>query len=236
MLFAAQARLATGAAPRMLELDSGRGVARRAFSWRVMKAVAVNADEAAPSAAPELAEEAQWMRAIARGDAAAYRALSTRYLTRIVRYAARVLGDASEAEDVAQETFLRLWKHAERWQPKAKPSTWLYRVAHNLCVDRLRARRPGDAEALERQSVGDRPSQLLARKQLAAEVEAALQSLPERQRAAIVLSHYEGLSNPEAAAVLGVGVEAVESLLSRGRRALKQRLQSVQRSSEGEGT
>jgi RNA polymerase sigma-70 factor (ECF subfamily) len=176
------------------------------------------------------------MTLIAGGDASAYRALSERYLGRILRYSTRLLADPAEADDVAQETFLRLWKHADRWQPKAKPSTWLYRVAHNLCVDRLRVRRAGDADALERHSVGDRPSSLLARKQLAAEVQAALEALPERQRAAIVLSHYEGLSNPEAADVLGVGVEAVESLLSRGRRALKQRLQPLHARSEGEET
>lgn len=169
-------------------------------------------------------EEVAWLAQVGAGDARAYRALSDRYLAGILNYATRILSDRSEAEDVAQETFLRLWTHAERWEPRARPSTWLYRVAHNLCIDRLRKHRPTSSDDLDRRSTGDRPSGLLERKELAAEVQGALDALPERQRAAIVLSHYQGLSNPEIAAVLEVGVEAVESLLSRGRRTLRQRL------------
>jgi RNA polymerase sigma-70 factor (ECF subfamily) len=172
---------------------------------------------------------------VGSGDAQAYRVLSERHLTSILRYAARVLGDTTEAEDVAQETFLRLWQEARRFEVRqAKPSTWLYRIAHNLCIDRLRRRREVGSDALDRRSGGDRPSGLYDRKELASAVQAALSALPERQRAAVVLVHYEGMDNIEAAEVLGCGVEAVESLLARGRRALREQLTKLYAQFKGE--
>jgi RNA polymerase sigma-70 factor (ECF subfamily) len=162
------------------------------------------------------------MQRVAEGDPSAYRILSERHLTAILRYSARMLSDPAEAEDVTQETFLRLWQHAGRYQAQgSKPTTWLYRIAHNLCVDRIRRRRPADDSALERQASSDRPSGLLHRKRVVAEVQAALAALPERQRAALVLCHYEGLSNPEAAEVLGCRLHALESLLARARGSLR---------------
>jgi len=172
----------------------------------------------------EAEADAARMRRVGDGDAAAFRELSQRHLAPVTRYAARLLGDAAEAEEVAQETFLRLWQQAPRWQPRAKVSTWLYRVAHNQCIDRLRRRREAGPAALDRMSVGTRPSQLLADKQVALEVELALAELPERQRAAVSLVHYQGLGGTEAAEVLEISVEALESLLARGRRALRERL------------
>jgi RNA polymerase sigma-70 factor (ECF subfamily) len=172
---------------------------------------------------------------VAGGDAQAYRMLSERHLASILRYAARLLADPVEAEDVAQETFLRLWQEARRFEPRsAKPITWLYRIAHNLCVDRLRRRREVGSDALDRKSGGDRPSGLYDRKELATEVQAALSALPERQRAAVALVHYEGMDNTEAAQVLGCGVEAVESLLARGRRALRERLAKLYEQFKGQ--
>jgi RNA polymerase sigma-70 factor (ECF subfamily) len=171
---------------------------------------------------PDDSDDDALIRAVASGDAGAYRALAERYLAPIVRYASRLLGDAHEAEDVAQETFLRLWQQASRYEARGhKPSTWLYRVAHNLCVDRLRKRRPEANESPDEREGGERPSGELAKKELAAAVHAALTALPERQRAAIALIHDEGMSQTEAAEVLGCGVEAVESLLSRARRTLR---------------
>lgn len=162
---------------------------------------------------------------ISGGDAGAYREFSERHLAAILRYAFRLLGDVSEAEDVTQETFLRVWQRAADYQPRGgKPTTWLYRIAHNLCIDRLRRRRKQDPAALDRLSSGDRPADQLDRAHVAAEVSAALESLPERQRAALVLCHYEGLSNLEAAEVLGCRVHALESLLARARRALRESL------------
>jgi RNA polymerase sigma-70 factor (ECF subfamily) len=166
--------------------------------------------------------ELELMRRTAKGDAAAFRILSDLHLSKIMNFAYRLLHDRAEAEDVAQETFLRLWKEAARYEPKAKVTTWLHRIAHNLCVDRLRARREKvSTDAVEEVRTSIEPGGLLDRKETATAVERAMANLPERQRAAIALVHYQGLGNQEAAEVLGIGVEAVESLLSRGRRALR---------------
>jgi RNA polymerase sigma-70 factor (ECF subfamily) len=165
------------------------------------------------------------------GDAGAYRVLAERYLPGIVRYATRMLGGQAEGEEIAQETFLRLWRDASRYEARgARASTWLYRIAHNLCIDRLRARKPeGSSEELV---AGERTSTPHAQRELAEQVTRALDALPERQRAAIALVHYEEKSHEEAAQVLGCGVQAVESLLARARKALRERLAAY----HGEGT
>jgi RNA polymerase sigma-70 factor (ECF subfamily) len=180
-------------------------------------------------------EEIALMARVGEGDSQAYRALCDHFLPKIVAYAQRLLGSPAEAEDVAQETFLRLWTQASKWQPSARLSTWIFRIAHNLCVDRLRKRREVGGVEPERFSIGDRPSALMVRKQVADAVELALSGLPERQRAAIALSHYEGLTNPEIAEVLEVSVEAVESLLSRGRRSLRKDLAALHAHLQGQG-
>jgi RNA polymerase sigma-70 factor (ECF subfamily) len=134
-------------------------------------------------------------------------------------------GDQAEAQDVAQETFLRLWSELDRWEPRARLSAWLHRVAHNLCIDRLRARRQirlGDeTEAVDPQEgVAARLEQF----QRSAALEHAFGVLPERQRAAVTLVYHQGLSNREAAEVLGVEIDALESLLARGRQGLRKLL------------
>ena len=162
---------------------------------------------------------------VANGDEHAYRELAQRYLAPILRYAARILGDAAEGEDVAQETFLRLWQQASRYESReAKPTTWLYRIAHNLCIDRLRRRRDVSSEHAADAPSADRTGARLDRQELVAELSRALAALPERQRAAIVLVHHEGMSQGEAAAVLDCRVDAVESLLARARRSLREQL------------
>src|SRR5262245_27924226 len=123
------------------------------------------------------------MRRTAKGDAVAFRALADAHLSKIMNYAYRLLHDRSEAEDVAQETFLRLWKDAGRFEPKARVTTWLHRIAHNLCIDRLRGRREQPSETLDEERTSQEPGGLLERKQAALEVERALAALPERQRA-----------------------------------------------------
>lgn len=137
--------------------------------------------------------------------------------------ARRMLGDAGEAEDVAQEVFVRAWKQAPRWAPGAgKFDTWMHRVALNLCYDRLRRRREHPmAEPPERPDPSASAEQGLADQDLSRRVEAAVAALPERQREAVVLCHYQELTNIEAAELMGVSVEALESLLSRGRRGLR---------------
>ena len=164
--------------------------------------------------------------AYGNGDAAAARALTLRLTPRVLGYAARLLSDRAEAEDVAQEAMLRLWRVAPEWrQGEAKVTTWLYRVVSNLCTDRLRKAR-GVALDTVPEPEDDAPG-AEAGLQETARAEAlqqALDALPERQKQAVVLRHIEGLSNPEIAAVMDIGVEAVESLTARGKRALAAKL------------
>ncbi|MEJ6502462.1 MAG: RNA polymerase sigma factor [Rhodobacterales bacterium] len=156
------------------------------------------------------------------GDSMAAASLTARLTPMVFRLAKRLLSDAAEAEDVTQEGMLRLWKIAPEWrQGEAKVSTWLYRVTTNLCTDRLRKRRGvaldaiaepmDDTPGIEARMISDNRAEAL---------NGALAKLPDRQREAVVLRHIEGLANPEIAEVLDISVEAVESLIARGKRGL----------------
>jgi len=158
------------------------------------------------------------------GDSHAANALVRALLPRVFRVAQRVLHDAAEAEDVAQEAFIRAWKAAKTWKPgAAKFETWVHRVTLNLCFDRLRRRKrlvhedAAPEQADDTASAGDG----MFDAQRSKRIRQAMEALPERQRAAIVLCHFEEMGNIEAAAALEVSIEALESLLSRGRRALR---------------
>lgn len=160
-----------------------------------------------------------------RGDAQAVRELVGRKLPRVLNLARRMLCDPAEAEDVAQETFLRAWKAAPTWRPgKARFDTWLHRVALNLCYDRLRLRKRIGGEPPDLPDEGPGPGRGLEAADVGRRVEAALAALPARQREAVALVHYQELSAAEASALMGVSIEALESLLSRGRRALRDAL------------
>ena len=156
-------------------------------------------------------------------DASAFRALVERHLPTLLGVARRMLRDDAEAEDVAQEALIKLWQAAgslELGAAGARP--WLRRVATNLCIDRIRSRRRTDVtDEVPEQEV--EPDQLtgLVEVDLASRVNHALHALPERQRLALTLFHYEGLSQIEVGSILGVSDEAVESLLSRARRAVR---------------
>jgi RNA polymerase sigma-70 factor (ECF subfamily) len=159
---------------------------------------------------------------VARGDGACARELVARKLPRLLALARRMLSDPVEAEDVAQEVMLRVWRQAPRWRPgAARFDTWMHRVALNLCYDRLRRRRDRPMEPSDMPDPGPAPDRGLIAADIGARVEEAMAALPHRQREAIVLCHYQELSNIEAAALIGVSVEALESLLSRGRRSLR---------------
>ena len=158
----------------------------------------------------------------ANGDPGAARALTLRLTPRVLGFAARMLSDRTEAEDVAQEAMLRLWRMAPDWQQgEARVATWLYRVASNLCLDRLRRSRPrGLDEVAEPEDATPGVVARLIEADRALALDEALAALPDRQRQAVVLRHIEGLTNPEIAAVMDIGVEAVESLVARGKKGL----------------
>jgi RNA polymerase sigma-70 factor (ECF subfamily) len=164
----------------------------------------------------------------ANGDPLAARELTRRLAPRALGVATRVLGDRAEAEDITQEAMMRLWRAAPEWQQgQAKVSTWLYRVVMNLCIDRKRRLKHGSvgiedvpepvdpalsaAEKLQEHSRWDA-------------LQAALMTLSDRQRQAVVLRHIEELSNPDIARIMDISVEAVESLTARGKRALAKAL------------
>lgn len=161
-----------------------------------------------------------------QGDRAAAQLLVHRHLPKMLSLARRMLGNGAAAEDATQDAFLKLWIHAPRWRPgAARFETWLYRVTLNQCYDRLRKRKTAGLE--EAGLVADTAPDPEAQSQasgIAGHVHTALATLPERQRAAILLCHFDGCGNIEAAEILGVSVEALESLLARGRRTLKEKL------------
>ncbi|MEQ3626092.1 MAG: RNA polymerase sigma factor [Celeribacter sp.] len=158
----------------------------------------------------------------ANGDRSAARSLTLRLTPAVVAQARRMLRDQAEADDVAQEAMLRLWRIAPDWRPgEAKVTTWLYRVTANLCTDRLRKRRGiGLDQIAEPEDDTPRAEERLQFAARAEALEQALDALPDRQREAVALRHIEGWSNPEIATAMDITVEAVESLTARGKRAL----------------
>lgn len=166
------------------------------------------------------------MAEVAAGNRVAFAALTRRHLRASVGLARRIVGNDHDAEEIVQDSFLQVWRHAPDWSgERARFTTWLYRIVVNRSISSGRKRRfePLD-EAMEMPSPEpDALAEVVAR-QLAARADAAIAALPERQRAALGLCYYQGLSCAEAAEVLQVSVSAMESLLVRARRVLKARL------------
>jgi len=165
----------------------------------------------------------------AKGDGDAFRVLMERHARRGLRLAMRIMGNASDADEIVQDAFLRLWTKAETWQPgRGKFTTWFFRILVNLCLDRRRRASP-----LPLESAGDPPDprqSALAKiyeDEVGLAVRQAIGELPERQRAALVLCYYEEMSNLEAAETLSISVSALEALLVRARRTLKTKLASL---------
>ena len=171
------------------------------------------------------ASEKELMLLIAKGDKNAFAVLMRQHIASVLNFNKQYL--SLEAEDITQEAFIRLWNKAPEWQNKGiSPKAWLMRVSYNLCIDTLRKQK---TLALEEQEIclvdpqNTVEQQLIERSDFQHQLN-ALNTLPERQRTAITLCAYHGLNNKQAAAVLSISVDALESLLARGRRKIKQQL------------
>lgn len=171
------------------------------------------------------------MLAVCQGDQSAYQTLVRQHLKSISHYAYRVLGNQRDTEDIAQEVFLRMWTNASKWQPeKAKLSTWLHRITYNLCVDHLRKHGNTQLEDnFDDAGVTDplAESHSIEQQQQSKALDRAIANLPENQRSALMLCHYGGFSNKEAADIMNISVKALESNISRARRSLRTQLEET---------
>ena len=180
------------------------------------------------------------MTRVAEGDEDAFEALVLRHQTSVLNRIYRFVGDRTQAKDLSQEVFLRVWQAAKNYEAKAKFTTWVYRIASNLCLNELKSARrrkwfpfhrsDGDSEnAIEETFSDGSPTaeDLLLAKERTRKISEALQSLPENQRMAIILKRYDDLSYEEIARVMGCSISAVESLLVRAKRALQEKLEEL---------
>lgn len=169
------------------------------------------------------------MAATARGDAQAFAGLVDRHADRIVAFAFTVLGSRSEAEDVSQDVFITLWQKAGEWQPsRSKLTTWLFQITRNAALNYRQRTRGREVhwhdQPPEVPGSGPDPEQTAVADDQQRQLDVALARLPEQQRSALLLVHREGLSNRDAAAAMGCSIKALESLLVRGRRQLRDAL------------
>ena len=190
----------------------------------------------APDSTPEMAdvvydEDSELLDKLATGDEVAFRTLVERHIDRAYAIALRIVGNAADAEDVVQDTMLKIWSHRGRWQHgRAKFSTWLYRVISNRCIDLRRKPRTENVETVPEVADGQPGAvEIIERNELNGMLELAMQRLPEQQRIAVIFSYHENMSNGEIAQVMDTTVAAVESLLKRGRQQLRQLLRKHER-------
>lgn len=190
--------------------------------------------ETTPSPDPNNAIDVALMRRVATGDERAFRELVERHQNAVIGTVAKMLNDATEAEDIAQRVFLRIWKHAKRWRPEAKFTTYLFTITRNLVYNESRRRsRKREVSAEERQDdsgfepAGDarsEPDAEALKSEMHDEIDQAIQSLPEAQRTAVILYSYESMPYEEIAKILDSSVSSVKSLLFRARGTLREKL------------
>lgn len=192
-------------------------------TWRLERTSAMIPTSNPAMSMPFSDPDASDIKHAAAGDSNAFARLLDRHLERLHRLAWRSLGNEADAQDVVQDAFLRAYLQLPRWRHgQARFSTWLYRVTFNLCQDRLRSRRESlPVETLALADAGHTPDTAFEQQDRQRRLGQAIANLPQRQREALLLCHYEGLSNTEAAAVLKISTAAIESLLARARRNLR---------------
>jgi RNA polymerase sigma-70 factor (ECF subfamily) len=188
-----------------------------------------------PARTEEDAEDVRLMELVSAGDSAAFEQLVERHQRLVVGTVTRMLGNSSDAEDIAQQVFVRVWKSAKRYVPRAKFTTWLLKITRNLVFNELRRRSrhpqvPLQAEAEEeerpiRDENAVAPDAAMLEQELQKAIDAAIAQLPETQRLAVILRRYEELSYEEIAETLEQSVSAVKSLLFRARTELRESLQ-----------
>jgi len=195
------------------------------------ESVAIAPDGAPVAADVVFDEDGELLDRIGEGDEAAFQLLVQRHIDRAYAIALRIVGNAADAEDVVQDTMLKVWSHRGRWQHgRAKFSTWLYRVISNRCIDLRRKPRSEDVDAVpEMADPQPDASAMIERNEVRDLLEGAMQRLPEQQRLAVILSYHENMSNGEIAEVMDSTVAAVESLLKRGRQQLRELLRRHER-------
>jgi RNA polymerase sigma-70 factor (ECF subfamily) len=189
-----------------------------------------------PDSSPDAAaQDLAWMARIKLGDSEALRELVEAHQLRVVGTVAKMLGDAADAEDIAQQVFIRVWKSAARYEPTAKFTTWLFKITRNLVFNELRRRKRHPAQSLDAASDDDRPFQTpdhsvktpdsaLLDEEMQAAIQKAIDELPETQRMAVVLRRYDDISYEEIAEILDLSVPAVKSVLFRARTELREKL------------
>ena len=179
------------------------------------------------------------MARITEGDEYAFELLVGRHQSSILNLIYRFIGDRTQAKDLAQEVFLRVWQAAKSYEPKAKFTTWIYQITTNLCLNELKSARrwkwfrfhrsdEDNENAFEETFSDGSPNaeDLLLARERTRQISDALQSLPANQRMALVLKRYDDLSYQEIAEILGCSVSAVESLLVRGKRNLQEKMKN----------
>ena len=164
------------------------------------------------------------MKQIAGGDHAAFRVLLERHQDAVVGTVAKMLGSPSDAEDIAQQVFLRVWQHAKSYRPDAKFTTYLFTITRNLVFNETRRRSRKKEIPLDSGDPHRQPDASLLEAELRVAVDKAIASLPETQRLAVILRRYENLSYEEIAEVLELSVSAVKSQLFRARSSLREAL------------
>lgn len=197
----------------------------------VMPSVPLAPDSTPVAAEIVFDEDSELLDRLATGDEAAFRLLVERHIDRAYAIALRIVGNAADAEDVVQDTMLKIWSHRGRWQHgRARFSTWLYRVISNRCIDLRRKPRNENVETVPEVADGQPDAvEIIERNELNGMLELAMQRLPEQQRIAVIFSYHENMSNGEIAQVMDTTVAAVESLLKRGRQQLRQLLRKHER-------